>query len=546
MGMASTIDNSLITALLLPSCYDHPVERVELVETHISWVLLTGDYVYKIKKPVDFGFLDFSTLERRKRFCEEELRLNQRLAPELYLDVVPIGGSTQTPELYAANNILEYAVKMRQFPQSQQLDRVLARGELRLEQLDAVAILLADFHRTIRSSQQGTDYGDPDHVYQPVQENFKQIRQHLSDLGQADELREVEQWSQTSFEQIRTPIGRRKQEGFVRECHGDLHLTNLAWFHDRPLVFDCIEFNPNLYWIDVINDIAFLVMDLQDRGQWSMAYRLLNVYLQRTGDYEGITVLKFYLVYRAMVLSKVNAIRLAQASGDAQLEQQASDEYSNYLHLAVRYVRHTQPALIITRGVSASGKSVVTGELLEHLGAIRIRSDVERKRLHGIDPDEQASADIDAGIYSAEATRRTYDRLHELAGLIMDAGWPVIVDAAFLRKQGRDRFRQLAREKSAPYVVLDFRVPADILRQRISQRQNDVSDAGIEVLERQLVTREPLSDDEQSCCIPVDTRADVDIELLVEEVMSITGLNRQLDNDGIGSSIATETNPEDN
>jgi aminoglycoside phosphotransferase family enzyme/predicted kinase len=536
---------TLIKALLSPSCYDHPVEHIERVETHISWVLLTGDYVYKIKKPVDFGFLDFSTLERRKHFCEEELRLNQRLAPELYLDVVPIGGSAEAPRLYASASILEYAVKMRQFPQSQQLDQVLARGELRPQQLDAVAILLADFHRSIESSGQDSDYGDPGHVYHPVQENFQQIRQHLPELDQPDELGEVEQWSRTSFEQIRERIGRRKQDGFVRECHGDLHLTNLAWFHDKPLVFDCIEFNPDLYWIDVINDMAFLVMDLQDRGQWSLAYRLLNVYLQRTGDYEGITVLKFYLVYRAMVLSKVNAIRLAQASGDAQLAQQTIDEFSNYLHLAVRYVRHRQPALIITRGVSASGKSVVTGELLEHLGGVRIRSDVERKRLHGIDPDEQASADLDAGIYSAEATRHTYDRLHELAGLIMDAGWPVIVDAAFLRRHERERFRQLAREKSAPYVVLDFKAPADVLRQRIRQRQNDVSDAGIEVLERQLVTQEPLLDDEQSCHIPVDTRADVDIELLVEEIMNSTGLNRQLDNHEIGSSIATETNPED-
>jgi aminoglycoside phosphotransferase family enzyme/predicted kinase len=521
--MTTTSDNELIRALLQQSCYDHPVEQIELVETHISWVLLTGEYVYKIKKPVDFGFLNFSTLERRKHYCEEELRLNQRLAHELYLAVVPIGGSPDQPILYASKGAFEYAVKMRQFPQSQQLDRVLARGELRPEQLDEVAVLLAGFHQRIQSASPAQDYGDPDHVYRPVHENFQQIAQHLPDDEQSATLQELEDWSERCFVQVRPTISQRKMAGFVRECHGDLHLSNLAWYHDAPLVFDCIEFNPNLYWIDIINDIAFLVMDLQDRGQWSLAYRLLNVYLERTGDYEGMSVLRFYLVYRAMVLAKVNAIRLAQAAGNPELIQQSRDDFLNYLNLAVRYIDRVQPMLVITRGLSASGKSVVAAELLERLGAIRIRSDVERKRLYGIDANESASASPNAGIYTPEATLKTYARLYELAGVIIEAGYPVIIDAAFLRRDERERFQQLAQQHQVSFVILDIRAPEHVLRQRISKRRNDVSDATLDVLGQQLASQELLSDDEQNHGITINTEVAVDMELLVEQVLTRAG-----------------------
>jgi aminoglycoside phosphotransferase family enzyme/predicted kinase len=517
----------LLRSLMKPSCYDHPVVQVELVETHISWVLLTGDFVYKIKKPVDFGFLDFSTLEKRKFYCEEELRLNRRLADDLYLAVVPIGGTPQKPELNATRGAIEYAVKMKQFPQAQQLDKVLARGELKPDQLDAVAKLIAEFHLRIRTVAAEQAYGDPEHVYQPVTENFRQIRQHLSgDLP--GELAELENWSARCFERIKVVLASRKSDGFVRECHGDLHLTNLAWYLDVPLVFDCIEFNPNLYWIDVMNDIAFLVMDLQDRGQWSLAYRLLDIYLQVTGDYAGIAVLRFYLVYRAMVLAKVNAIRLGQTADDSESRQRVKNECLNYIQLGTRYIRHTHPLLVITRGVSGSGKSTVAAQLLEHLGAIRIRSDVERKRIYGIAPGETAAAENNSGIYTPEATQRTYDRLRELAGQVIDAGYPIIIDAAFLQHAQRMPFQQLAIQKQVPYIILSLEADTQVLQQRVEERRGDASDAGLSVLEQQLLGQELPVGDEQPYLIRIDTESAVDVELLVEEIMQRAGIDQKV------------------
>ncbi len=520
----------LVRSLMNPSFYDHPVVQVELVETHISWVLLTGNFVYKIKKPVDFGFLDFSTLEKRKFYCEEELRLNQRLADELYLAVVPIGGTPQMPELNATQGAIEYAVKMKQFPQAQQLDEVLARGELKPDQLDAVARLIAEFHLRIRTVADDDTYGDAEHVYQPVSENFRQIRQHLSGANLPDELPELEHWSAHCFKRIKAVIASRKSGGFVRECHGDLHLSNLAWYREAPLVFDCIEFNPNLYWIDVMNDIAFLVMDLQDRGQWSLAYRLLDIYLQVTGDYAGIAVMRFYLVYRAMVLVKVNAIRLGQTADDSESRQRVKNEYLNYIQLGTRYIRHTHPLLVITRGLSGSGKSTVAGQLLEHLGAIRIRSDVERKRLFGIAPGETAAAENNSGIYTPTATQRTYDRLYDLAGQVIDAGYPIIVDAAFLQHAQRMPFQQLAMKKQVPYVILSLEADTRVLRQRVQERQGDASDAGLSVLEQQLLGQELPVSDEQPYLININTALPVDVELLVEQIVQRAGIDQKVRN----------------
>lgn len=503
------IDDSLINALLRPEFYPHHVANIELVETHISWVVLTGDYVYKIKKPVDFGFLDFSSLDKRHFCCEEELRLNQRLAPDMYLAVVAITGSNEHPVLDGPGDVIEYAVKMKQFDQSQQLDHVLEREELSESQIDAVADLLAAFHQSVPPADTATTYGDPEHVIQPVEENFIQILQQLPGENYRADLLALQAWSKASFDDLRDVIAARKGDGFVRECHGDMHLRNIAWIEDRPLVFDCIEFNPNLYWIDVINDIAFLVMDLQDRGQQRLAARLLNAYLENTGDYQGLQLLRFYLLYRAMVLAKVNAIRAGQTTVVEERERAVQD-FSNYVQLGLDYINDEPPRLYITYGLSGSGKSVVSATLAQAMGAIRIRSDVERKRLHGIRPDESAAADNDAGIYTASATEQTYARLADLASLMLQAGWSVIVDAAFLKQSQRDQFRQLAQECQAVFRILDIQADEATLRERVKTRQGDVSDANLEVLEHQLRSFEPVSNAEREYALAVNTQQAID------------------------------------
>ena len=515
---------SLIQALQNPALYDHPIDRFEVIETHISWVLLTGEYVYKIKKPVDFGFLDFSTLEKRHHYCDEELRLNQRLAPQLYLEVVAITGSEEQPRLNGPGEPIEYAVKMRQFPQSAQLDRMLAAGKLDRSIIDRLADKVAQFHLSIKSVDADSPLGDVEHLKRPMLENFTQIREAVDEADVMPTLEALEQWTRLQFLELAPIIAERKADGFVRECHGDMHLRNIALWQDAITIFDCIEFNPNLYWIDVISEIAFLIMDLEDREQEALAQRFLNRYLEITGDYHGLRLLQFYKVYRAMVRAKVDALRLKQEgeqeqAGSSEYEQTFS-EFHQYLLLAERYIRPPRPMLLINYGLSGSGKSVTTRQLAEALPAIQLRSDIERKRLFKAPPFGIASVDREM-LYSAEAHNRTYDRLVDIARGLLRAGYTVIVDAANLHKERRQQFVELAESMRVPHLVLAFQAEEAILKQRVAQRartKEDVSDATETVLQQQLADHEPISEDEQAYTIFIDTGGEIDINAIVKRV----------------------------
>ncbi len=513
----------LISALMQPAVYGHAVINIQLIETHISWVILTGDFAYKIKKPVNLGFLDFSTLEKRLFCCEEELRLNRRLAAEIYLDVVAITGTPAQPVLQGAGAAIEYAVRMVQFPQQAQLDNMLTQGKLHSQHIDAIAVMVANFHQRTDIAPADSNFGDPQHVYHPVAENFSQIREHLQTSDYESELANLENWSKTSYATLTPVFEQRKHDGFIRECHGDMHLRNLVWFNNKPMAFDCLEFNPALRWIDTLSEVAFLVMDLDDREQSALARRFLNNYLQQCGDYQGIQVLRFYLVYRALVRAKVAAIRAGQRGITAPEQNEAIAEFQTYLRLGRSYIRARTPTLIITRGMSASGKSTLTLPLLEATGAIRIRSDVERKRLFGIDPAADSKTDIGEGIYSAAAGIKTYEKLKQLAEVVLDAGFTVIIDAAFLKSEQRQPFRQLAEAKGIPFIILEFTASAETLRKRIRVRAHEVSDADLSVLEHQLVSTKPLSGDELSYQIHVDTESACDVDKLANEIQRKAG-----------------------
>ena len=510
-----------ITSMLKPEVYDHPTNNIELIETHISWVILTGDFAYKIKKPVDFGFLDFSTMEKRHSFCLQELELNRRLAPALYLDVVSINGTADKPRISGNGSVFEYSVKMKQFPQSAQLDNKLAAGELGLVHMDAIAHMVADFHQTTDVADGAMDYGNNDSVYQPVEENFRQINEHLDTEHYTVKLKTLSQWSKSELTNQQTVFMQRKADGFIRQCHGDMHLRNLVWLNNKPMAFDCIEFNPKLSWIDVISEIAFLIMDLQHRQQAQLANRFLNSYLEVTGDYAGLSVLPFYLCYRALVRAKVNSLRLDQQNITENERQQTLTEFESYLELATSYVKQSTPKLIITRGLSASGKSTVSQQLLDTLGAIRIRSDVERKRLFGINSTKRVSSDktpgeIDSGIYSSQASLQTYNKLAELASDIICAGYSVIVDAAFLKHEQREPFQLLSKRLAVTYIIMQVTAPADVLRQRINNRKNDVSDADLTVLEHQLSSWQALQKDEINSAVSINTSDALDIDVLID------------------------------
>lgn len=487
-------------------------EPVEIVETHISWVLLTGDHAFKIKKPVDLGFADFSTLERRRALCEEEIRLNRRLAESIYLGVVPVGGSVDAPELFAEPAI-EYAVKMRRFDADARLDRRIEAGQLGRAQVDDLAERIARFHAGLPADRDDQRHGGAEAVIAAATENVADLVELAG--SDTERIAPLDDWTRRECERLEPRFAERKADGAVREGHGDLHTENLVWLDGRIVPFDALEFNPELRWIDVVNETAFLVMDLSVRGHPELAFEFLNRYLEVTGDYDGLAVLRFYLVYRALVRAKVAAIARKQ-DGETPL----ADPMPN-LDYALAAIEPRRPRLIVTHGLSGSGKTTVTQELLGRLPAVRVRSDLERKRLHGLGEQEASGSGVDAQMYSAAATRATYDTLARVASTALEAGLNVIVDATFLKRDERDRFARIAAAGEAAFMILDCTAPDAELRRRVEQRAaagGDASEATTAVLERQLASREPLAHAELEARIEVDTTAPCDFEALAARI----------------------------
>lgn len=496
-------------------------EKVEVIETHISSVLLAGGYAFKIKKPVDLEFLDFSTLEQRHFCCNEEIRLNSRLAADLYLAVVTINGSIDQPTIGGSGEVIEYAIKMRRF----HTNVLLSEQPESLTPIfsDQLARQLALFHSSIGPGSPPEAYGTPEQVLRPMLQNFDQIHSLSSDFDQR--LTPLHAGTMKAYQHLRQRLAERRDEGFIRECHGDLHLGNIALEGDHLILFDGIEFNPGLRWIDTMSELAFLLMDMEEKGLTSISRRLLNAYLEISGDYRGLDVLRFYQLYRAMVRAKVLAIRLQQPDVGIADRVSFKSELLAYLDNALRYSERGRPCLIITHGFSGSGKSVVSGELLMRLPLIRIRSDVERKRLAGLEVQASSGSPLMGGIYTRDFSEKTYDYLLALAGSTLQSGYAVIVDAAFLQARQRRIFCDLARNNDLPFLILDFRVPRQELRSRVKARLqvgSDPSEANLAVLERQFQMAEKITDEERRDLVVVDQAvADLDsLAVLIEHRVS--------------------------
>jgi aminoglycoside phosphotransferase family enzyme/predicted kinase len=507
----------LVEALQAPEAYPHSVEQVRMLETHISWVLLTGRYAYKLKKPLALDFLDFSTLERRRHFCNEELRLNRRTAAALYADVVPITGSVEHPKVGGEGAPIEYAVKMIEFPGEKQLDRLLVAGGLEREALRDFAASLAAFHAAA-SREESRRYGGADTVSRRMQSNLEQLEALLED-GEREHLAAVREWLPTQLETYAKRIDARVAR-FVRECHGDLHLSNLVMLDDGIAAFDCIEFDPALRWIDVIDDVSFLLMDLRVRGRDDLGYAFADAYLAASGDYAGACLLDLYGAHRSLVRAKVAAIGRQQAGRESKRE--FLDRLRSHLELAIRYTEPRRARLVLMSGVSASGKSWIAERLVSRIMGLRLRSDLERKRLAGIEPTASSESPVGGGLYTEARNRETYDRLRALARILLEARNSVIVDAAFLERAQRETFYALAAEHDASCIVIECDAPREVLEQRIEQRASkpSVSEAGADVLRAQLQSREPIAE-EQVHVIRLDTAAATDLDRLAERIRDV-------------------------
>ncbi len=497
------------------------------IETHISWVVLAGQQVFKFKKPLSLGFLDFGTLAQRREACVQELRINRRTAPQLYEAVVALLGPTQAPrlvplaELQPQDEVLEYGVQMQRFADGQLLAEQLAAGHLQPSHLGTLAERVAQLHASAALAPPHSDWGSAALVRQQAQANLDALAALPLPDAERRTLQVLQAWTQHEGERLQPLMAARKAAGQVRECHGDLHLGNLVLLADGPQLFDAIEFSEALRWIDPMADVAFLCMDLQAQGRPDLGWHFLNGWLEHTGDYAGLALLPWYLVYRALVRAMVAGLRWGQAGQDDGSFQ----DVQRYLALAGQLCQPRPRALWLAQGVSGSGKSYSSVPLVAARGMVRLRADVERKRLFGLAPTADSAARVPQGIYNADATERTYAQLLSLARMVLEAGFAVLVDATFLAQHQRAPFMALAQAQQLPFAILAFDAPVSVLQERVQRRLRqggDASEATLEVLAAQLARREPLDAQEQAWAVPVDTTQPVDWAALLPPAQDVS------------------------
>jgi aminoglycoside phosphotransferase family enzyme/predicted kinase len=507
----------IIDSLCIPGIL-HPSGIKKVIETHISYVLLDGYHAYKIKKPVDLGFVNFTSLEKRKFYCGEEIRLNKRLAADLYIGVITITGPAKKPEINGKGRILEYAVKMKQFPRESELSRLIDSSTDLTEPFHQFCIKLAAFHTVVEVADQKSGFSNGESISSRNIQNFKSIDMDLLTPEETEALTHLKQWTLTSLQNNNDIFNKRIEGGRIRECHGDLHLGNLVYIDTEIIAFDCLEFNEQLRWIDVASELAFLVMDLFARNKPDLARRCLDWYLEESGDYDLVPLFQHYLVYRAMVRAKV--CFLTRRPGES-LENRK--QFQHYLELANRFSSpKNKPKLIITHGFSGSGKTWITDQIIAQSDCIRLRSDIIRKQLHGIGIRDSSQSKTKNNIYSKNADARTYIYLEKTARKILSAGYPVIVDATFLSKQNRHTFKSLAESMNVDFNILDLQADPEVLNKRIRKRQKlgkDASEAGIAVLKKQLASADPLDQFERQNSIVLNSGKDpIDISFITKQL----------------------------
>lgn len=479
-----------------------------LIETHISWIVLSGNYAYKIKKALHYDFLDYSDLAIRRFYCQEEIRLNRRTASDIYLDVVQIGGSNELPCLNASP-ALEYAVKMRQFNINNQLDHLLEKSRLTVRHIDSLAEAIADFHLHLGAfpqAENSSHFGSPEILMHKLVENLHELKDMLTRPHDLRLWEELKQLQIAGFMTNRDRFEQREANGCIRECHGDMHMGNLVMIDGKVLPFDGIEFDPQYRWLDTINDVAFAFMDLLYYGKKPFAWRLLNHYLQRTGDYDGVALLRYYASYYAVVRAKVHLIRHLQKEDNDWSRIADNAEYRRYMILAIDLLKERQPGLVITMGLPGSGKTVFAQSAVEKLPAICLRSDIERKRL----------ANDLMETYGEESKQKVYYFLLAAAASMTEAGMTVVIDASFIKADNRDLFHKMAEKRSIPFAIALVTSDSALMEERLaerSERNDDASDADVDVLMKLKDKWEPLTEAERTYAVEFVNKGNTGFEV---------------------------------
>lgn len=489
---------NLIHDLTQPDAFDHPVDDITVLQTHISWVVLAGDRVYKVKKPVDFGFLDFSTLRKRRYYCHQEVSLNRRLCADLYLGVVPIRLDGEHVRVNGSRGrIVEYAVKMRRLPQDRMLDHLLAAGGVAAADIDQIASRMARFHAEAETGPQVNRSGSSRVIRRNWIENFDQTESFIGNTISQEQFDFLRAWFEASMRRMRSTFRQRVAEGRIRDGHGDLRASAICMI-EPACIFDCIEFNERFRHADVAADIAFLAMDLEAKGHAAFAELFVERYIDESGDAGLREVLDFYLCYRAFVRGKVEGFLAVDESAPANERESAADTARDRFAQAVRAARRAHPpVLLITCGLSGTGKSAVAGALADVYGMEIVASDAVRKGLAGVAPGEHAPDDFEQGIYSASFTRRTYQAMLRRASEAVEQGSSVVLDATFSSRAWRDAAARVAREYGALFLCLEYRLDESVARERINARTrsgSSVSDATWETYLNQRERFEPVAE----------------------------------------------------
>lgn len=485
----------LVAALQEPAFYGLPSDpeagRVEFLQTHISWIFLTGERAYKLKKPVNFGFLDFSTIELRERFCRAEVELNRRLAPDVYLGVAPIILDHGEPRLGAlgetAAGAIDWLVVMTQLDGSLIGSKRLARGELCESHMDQLVETLVPFYRNARSGEEVDVFGRLESIRYNADENFAQTADHVGKLISRERYEHILGWTFRFLEENRELFERRVRSGRIRECHGDLHLGNI-FFADPPIVFDCIEFSERLRCGDVASDLAFLAMDLDFRNRPDLSDYLIDRYVQVSGDHELLDVLPFYKCYRAYVRAKVHCFTSTDPGLDGSARRAQRNLARHYFGLAYRSAKGSaKPPLVVVYGLMGTGKTLIARHLRENFGWHLLSTDAIRKQISGVGENTRVYVPYNAGLYSPEMNRATYAEVCERAENLLHAGFPVVVDGSFKTRSDRLPVIELAERAGARLLFLEAVCAPEEQRRRLEVRQlhDTRSDGRVEIMERQ-------------------------------------------------------------
>lgn len=483
----------------------------DLIETHISWVFLGPTEVFKVKRPVDLGFLDFTTLDRRHRACEAEVRLNRRLAADVYLGIVPITvDEAGVHVIGGAGRIADWAVHMRRLPIHERADQRLQRGALSPAQIDELAVRVARFHEEARCDSETSRHGRVETIRRNVEENFSQTRDSIGDYLDSSQAEEIERWQLQALKD-EPRFQARIDAGRVRDGHGDLRLEHVYFGKDGSIsIIDCIEFNDRFRYGDVCADVAFLSMDLAWHGRVDLAERLLARYARETNDYDLYSVVDFYESYRAFVRGKVASLLARDAEASAETRARAANEARRYFLLSLAFERPplVPPRVVAVGGMIASGKSRTAATIGELISAPVLSSDRTRKLLLGREPSESLQSEAWSGAYSPRITRMVYDELWKLAETIVRSGRPVIIDASFRTAAMRDAARKLAERAGVPFLLVECVAPRELTLERLAAREKreaHESDARADLLEEFEQRFDPIDELPASEHIRIDT-----------------------------------------